>query len=89
MIEFDVNTPAITSARRKSGCWPFISSFRDFLQWIRTAFTAFHTLCYRKKIQMVLWKGINEFQMLCGRFKLVEIIPALHCCPWPIVYNGV
>jgi hypothetical protein len=31
-------------------------------------------LCYRKKMLIVCQKGINEFQMLCGGLKAVEII---------------
>jgi hypothetical protein len=44
------------------------------LRWIWTAYTTFHTLNDRKKILIVCQKGINEFEMLCSEFKLVELI---------------
>jgi hypothetical protein len=31
-------------------------------------------LCNREKILIVCQMGINEFQMLCGGFKVVEIL---------------
>jgi hypothetical protein len=37
-------------------------------------YSTFHTLYYSKKELILYQKGINEFQMLCGRFKAVEII---------------
>jgi hypothetical protein len=47
--------------------------------WAR--YTTFHTLCYRDKILIVCQKGISEFQMLCGRFEVVEIIKLCYVVP--------
>jgi hypothetical protein len=44
-------------------------------------YTTFHMLSDRKKILIVCQKGINEFQMLCGGFKLVEIIKLCYVVP--------
>jgi len=38
-------------------------------------------LCCRKKILVFCQKGINEFQMLCGGFKAVEIIKLCYIVP--------
>jgi len=34
MLEYDVDEPWNASARKYSGCWPFVSSFRLSLRWI-------------------------------------------------------
>jgi hypothetical protein len=46
----------------------------DSLHWTCTAYTTFDMLCNRQQILIVCLKGINELQILCGRFKAVEII---------------
>jgi len=38
-------------------------------------------LCYRKKILNVCQKGINEFQILCIGFKVVEIMKCCNVAP--------
>jgi len=38
-------------------------------------------LRYRKKILIVCQKGINEFQTLCARFKVVEMIKLCNVVP--------
>jgi hypothetical protein len=37
-------------------------------------FTTFPMLCDRNKTLIVCLKGLNEFEMLCGKVKVVEII---------------
>jgi len=71
----------MASSRMFSGLWQFVSSFRLSLHWIWTAYTTFHTLCYRKKILIVCQKAINEFQMLWVGFKAVEIIQLCYGVP--------
>jgi len=44
-------------------------------------YTTFHTVSYRKKILIVCQKEINELQMLCIRFKAVEIIKLCYVVP--------
>jgi len=64
-----------------SGRGLFDSSFRLSLCWIWTAYTKFQMLCYRKMVVIVRKMGINEFQMLCIRFKAVEIIKLCNVFP--------
>jgi hypothetical protein len=49
------------------------------LDW--ASYTTFHTLCYRKMMLIVCQKGINEFEMLSGGFKAVEIIKLYYVVP--------
>jgi hypothetical protein len=44
-------------------------------------YTMFHMLCHRKKVLIVCHKGINEFQMLCDGFKVVEIRKLCYMVP--------
>jgi len=73
--------PGIVSASKSSVRWPFVSSLRLSLRWIWNANTTFQMLCYRTMILIVWQKGINEFQMLCGGLKAVEIIKLCYVVP--------
>jgi len=73
--------PGIASARKYSGCWPFVSSFRHSMRWICTTYTTFHMLCHRKKILIVCQKGINQFQTLYIGFKAAETIKLCDIVP--------
>ena len=74
MIKLEVDICCDCYCQEQSACWPFIRSFQYSLRGIWTAYTTFHTICHKNKILVACRKGINELQMLCIRFKAVEII---------------
>jgi len=66
--------PVSSPARRSSGHYQFVSSFRFPLHYIWIAYTIILTLHERQNPRNICQTEINHFEMACIRFQVVEII---------------
>jgi len=81
IIKFDVDKQQNCFHQEVKWTLAIHSQLRLSLGWISTTYTTFHTLCFRKMLLIVRYVGINEFQTLCVRFNVVEIIKLRYGVP--------